>query len=187
MWDLTLFLVSPFLPLPSFLTLMHSNIHSFKFNLFQWLNHILSESHRITEIRSMQGKRCSAVEQLYIQIIFSVFLHSTLFGIIFFGQFFFQVVLSACSSYFQKLLIQNPCNHPTIIMPPDVPFNDLKIIIDFVYRGEIDVDQTQLQVIFILVLTGFCFTFILFCFTLFSCILSNSLALVFPKSIPPCK
>ncbi|KAK6645467.1 hypothetical protein RUM43_001744 [Polyplax serrata] len=56
-----------------------------------------------------------------------------------------KVVLSACSSYFQKLLIQNPCNHPTIIMPPDVPFNDLKIIIDFVYRGEIDVDQTQLQ------------------------------------------
>lgn len=59
----------------------------------------------------------------------------------------FQVVLSACSSYFQKLLLENPCKHPTIIMPPDVCFNDLKFIIEFVYRGEIDVSQAELQVI----------------------------------------
>lgn len=58
----------------------------------------------------------------------------------------FQVVLSACSSYFQKLLMENPCKHPTIILPQEVGFSDLKFIIDFVYRGEIDVSQAQLQV-----------------------------------------
>lgn len=57
-----------------------------------------------------------------------------------------QVVLSACSSYFQKLLLSNPCKHPTIIMPQDVCFTDLKFIIEFVYRGEIDVSQAELQV-----------------------------------------
>ncbi|XP_025270056.1 protein bric-a-brac 2 isoform X2 [Camponotus floridanus] len=56
-----------------------------------------------------------------------------------------KVVLSACSSYFQKLLLSNPCKHPTIIMPKDVCFNDLKFIIEFVYRGEIDVSQAELQ------------------------------------------
>ena len=31
-------------------------------------------------------------------------------------------------------------------MPQDVCFNDLKFIIEFVYRGEIDVSQAELQV-----------------------------------------
>lgn len=31
-------------------------------------------------------------------------------------------------------------------MPPDVCFNDLKFIIEFVYKGEIDVSQAELQV-----------------------------------------
>ncbi|XP_043284426.1 protein bric-a-brac 2 isoform X2 [Venturia canescens] len=56
-----------------------------------------------------------------------------------------KVVLSACSSYFKKLLLSNPCKHPTIIMPQDVCFNDLKFIIEFVYKGEIDVSQAELQ------------------------------------------
>ncbi|XP_044747858.1 protein tramtrack, alpha isoform isoform X2 [Coccinella septempunctata] len=56
-----------------------------------------------------------------------------------------KVVLSACSSYFQKLLLENPCKHPTIIMPQDIRFSDLKFIIEFVYKGEIDVSQTELQ------------------------------------------
>ncbi|KAJ8939030.1 hypothetical protein NQ318_012628 [Aromia moschata] len=57
-----------------------------------------------------------------------------------------KVVLSACSSYFQKLLLENPCKHPTIIMPQDVCYADLKFIIEFVYKGEIDVSQAELQV-----------------------------------------
>ncbi|XP_060534641.1 protein tramtrack, beta isoform-like isoform X2 [Cylas formicarius] len=56
-----------------------------------------------------------------------------------------KVVLSACSAYFQKLLLENPCEHPTIIMPQDVDFGDLRSIIDFVYKGEIDVTRDELQ------------------------------------------
>lgn len=43
--------------------------------------------------------------------------------------------------------MDNPCKHPTIILPQEVCFNDLKFIIEFVYRGEIDVSQAELQVI----------------------------------------
>lgn len=46
--------------------------------------------------------------------------------------------------------MENPCKHPTIILPQEVGFSDLKFIIDFVYRGEIDVSQAQLQVCIIL-------------------------------------
>ncbi|XP_030765969.1 uncharacterized protein LOC115889997 isoform X2 [Sitophilus oryzae] len=56
-----------------------------------------------------------------------------------------KVVLSASSTYFRKLLLENPCHHPTIIMPPDVGFPDLKAIIEFVYKGEIGVAQGDLQ------------------------------------------
>jgi hypothetical protein len=54
------------------------------------------------------------------------------------------MVLSACSPYFQQLLSQNPCKHPIIILPAEVRFSEMKSIIDFVYRGEIDVAQEQL-------------------------------------------
>jgi hypothetical protein len=56
------------------------------------------------------------------------------------------VVLSACSTFFAKLLTENPCKHPIIIMPPEVAFADLQFIIEFVYRGEIDVSEAELQV-----------------------------------------
>jgi hypothetical protein len=56
------------------------------------------------------------------------------------------VVLSACSNFFQKLLDENPCKHPIIIMPPEIAFVDLQFIIEFVYRGEIDVSEPELQV-----------------------------------------
>jgi hypothetical protein len=55
------------------------------------------------------------------------------------------VVLSACSPYFQKLLLENPCKHPVIILPQEVSFLDLQFIIEFVYRGEVDVSQDELQ------------------------------------------
>lgn len=56
-----------------------------------------------------------------------------------------KVVLSACSTFFQKLLLDNPCDHATIIMPSDICFADLQFIIKFVYRGEIDVSEPELQ------------------------------------------
>ncbi|XP_059615536.1 protein bric-a-brac 1 isoform X2 [Phlebotomus argentipes] len=56
-----------------------------------------------------------------------------------------KVVLSACSQYFRKLLLENPCDHPTIIMPQDIDFSDLNFIIKFVYQGEINVTESELQ------------------------------------------
>ncbi|XP_037085633.1 protein bric-a-brac 2-like [Pollicipes pollicipes] len=58
---------------------------------------------------------------------------------------FFRVVLSACSPYFQSLLLNNPCKHPIIILPRDVRYSDLRHVIEFVYKGEIDVAQEQLD------------------------------------------
>ncbi|GAB6020744.1 hypothetical protein CHUAL_003406 [Chamberlinius hualienensis] len=55
-----------------------------------------------------------------------------------------KVVLSACSPYFQKLLLDNPCQHPIIILK-DVTYADLKLLIDFMYKGEVSVAQERLQ------------------------------------------
>ncbi|XP_023211777.1 protein abrupt-like [Centruroides sculpturatus] len=57
-----------------------------------------------------------------------------------------KVVLSACSPFFQNLLIQNPCQHPIIILS-GVKYSDLKSVIDFVYHGEINIDQDQLSAV----------------------------------------
>lgn len=55
-----------------------------------------------------------------------------------------KVVLSACSPYFQKLLLDNPCQHPIVILK-DVNYADLKALVDFMYKGEVNVLQDQLQ------------------------------------------
>ncbi|KRT86883.1 BTB domain-containing protein, partial [Oryctes borbonicus] len=54
-----------------------------------------------------------------------------------------KLVLSACSSYFQSLFTINPCQHPIVILK-DVKFTDLKVMVDFMYYGEVNVSQEQL-------------------------------------------
>nr|XP_022918169.1 protein tramtrack, alpha isoform-like isoform X2 [Onthophagus taurus] len=54
-----------------------------------------------------------------------------------------KLVLSACSSYFQSLFTMNPCQHPIVILK-DVKFTDLKVMVDFMYYGEVNVSQEQL-------------------------------------------
>lgn len=54
-----------------------------------------------------------------------------------------KIILSACSSYFQGLLYDNPCQHPIIIMH-DVKWSELKVIVEFMYKGEINVSQDQI-------------------------------------------
>ncbi|KAH8240054.1 hypothetical protein KR032_010734 [Drosophila birchii] len=54
-----------------------------------------------------------------------------------------KMVLSACSPYFQTLLAETPCQHPIVIMR-DVNWSDLKAIVEFMYRGEINVSQDQI-------------------------------------------
>lgn len=55
-----------------------------------------------------------------------------------------QMVLSACSPYFQQLFVNHPEKHPIVILR-DVPFADMKSLLDFMYRGEVSVDQERLS------------------------------------------
>lgn len=57
-----------------------------------------------------------------------------------------KVVLSACSTYFQSLFTMNPCQHPIVILK-DIKYADLKIMVDFMYYGEVNVSQEQLPAI----------------------------------------
>ena len=54
-----------------------------------------------------------------------------------------KMVLSACSPYFQALFMDNPCQHPIIIMR-DVKWIEMKAIVEFMYKGEINVSQDQI-------------------------------------------
>ncbi|XP_052891802.1 protein tramtrack, alpha isoform isoform X2 [Anopheles moucheti] len=54
-----------------------------------------------------------------------------------------KMVLSACSPYFQQLFVSHPEKHPIVILR-DVPFKDMKCLLDFMYRGEVSVDQDRL-------------------------------------------
>ncbi|XP_014220856.1 protein jim lovell isoform X2 [Trichogramma pretiosum] len=61
------------------------------------------------------------------------------------GQFLkaHKMVLSACSPYFQSLFVEHPDKHPIVILK-DVPFSDMRSLLDFMYRGEVSVDQERL-------------------------------------------
>lgn len=54
-----------------------------------------------------------------------------------------KVVLSACSTYFQSLFVDNPSQHPIVILK-DVTFADLRTMVDFMYYGEVNVTEQQL-------------------------------------------
>nr|CAD7590747.1 unnamed protein product [Timema genevievae] len=54
-----------------------------------------------------------------------------------------KVILSACSPYFEKLLSENPCEHPIIIMK-DLKFSHIQALVDFMYNGEVNVIENEL-------------------------------------------
>ncbi|KAL7636646.1 UNVERIFIED_CONTAM: hypothetical protein RMT77_013423 [Armadillidium vulgare] len=54
-------------------------------------------------------------------------------------------VLSAVSPYFRSVLKSNPCQHPIIIMPRDIRFEELNSIISYIYRGEMTVAASDLS------------------------------------------
>lgn len=55
-----------------------------------------------------------------------------------------KIVLSACSPYFQSIFYDNPCQHPIVIMR-DIRWTELQPIVEFMYRGEINVGQDQIE------------------------------------------
>ncbi|GAB6024034.1 hypothetical protein CHUAL_008756 [Chamberlinius hualienensis] len=55
-----------------------------------------------------------------------------------------KAVISAASPYFQKLLMENPCDHPVIILS-DLQPSVLQDLVEFMYRGEINVMQDRLN------------------------------------------
>ncbi|XP_055383885.1 homeobox protein 2 [Condylostylus longicornis] len=56
-----------------------------------------------------------------------------------------RLVLAACSSYFESLLGDNPCKHPIVILSRDIKLWELQALIDFMYKGEVNVSQAGLS------------------------------------------
>jgi hypothetical protein len=56
----------------------------------------------------------------------------------------FQVVLSACSSYFQSLFLDHPDRYPIVVLK-DVRFAELRTLVEFMYKGEVNVQYCQLS------------------------------------------
>jgi len=54
-----------------------------------------------------------------------------------------KVVLCACSPYFASLLSQQYDKHPIFILK-DVKFQELRAMMDYMYRGEVNISQDQL-------------------------------------------
>ncbi|CAD7078554.1 unnamed protein product [Hermetia illucens] len=55
-----------------------------------------------------------------------------------------KLLLSACSGYFKEIFKENPCPHPVIIFK-FIKYEDLQAIIEFMYQGEVNVQQEALQ------------------------------------------
>jgi len=55
-----------------------------------------------------------------------------------------KMVLSACSPYFRSILSDTPAKHP-IIYFQDIMYSEMKSLLDFMYRGEVSVDQENLS------------------------------------------
>lgn len=55
-----------------------------------------------------------------------------------------RLVLAACSSYFESILAENPCKHPVIILPSEIKLWEIQALVDFMYKGEVNVTQTGL-------------------------------------------
>ena len=55
-----------------------------------------------------------------------------------------KLVLSVCSPYFRHLFLRNPCKHPIVVLK-DVHFKYMKLLLMYMYRGEVSVPQEDLH------------------------------------------
>ena len=55
-----------------------------------------------------------------------------------------KLILAACSPFFRNILKQNPHPHPLLYLK-GVEFNDLQAVLNFMYHGEVNVAQEELN------------------------------------------
>jgi len=55
-----------------------------------------------------------------------------------------KLILSACSPFFRSILKQNPHQHPLLYLK-GVEFGDLQAVLNFMYHGEVNVAQEELN------------------------------------------
>jgi len=55
-----------------------------------------------------------------------------------------KLILSACSPFFRSILKQNPHQHPLLYLK-GVEFTDLQAVLNFMYHGEVNVAQEELN------------------------------------------
>ena len=69
-----------------------------------------------------------------------------------------KMILSACSSYFQTLFMENTCEHPIVFLK-DIKISEVRAILDYMYKGEVNVAQEELPGKFFLYFLQFFFFF----------------------------
>ena len=52
-----------------------------------------------------------------------------------------KIILGASSPYFEMVFSEHPCTHPVVVMPPEVKIDDLQQVLQFVYKGEVQVSN----------------------------------------------
>ena len=62
------------------------------------------------------------------------------------GDFFkaHKLVLSSCSDYFEEIFNHTDCKHPVIVLK-DVRRQELQLVLDYMYCGEVDVLQDAVE------------------------------------------
>ena len=55
------------------------------------------------------------------------------------------MVLSASSPFFKSMLRNNPAQHPVLIMPPEVKYQDLERVFEFIYCGVVKVQSIDVE------------------------------------------
>src|SRR5277367_2794869 len=55
-----------------------------------------------------------------------------------------KLVLSACSPYFHNLFVENPCQHPIVIMR-DFRYAEIEAVVEYMYKGEVNISRDSLR------------------------------------------